>query len=269
MAEAVTREGDFVDSPAPVAAKSRRKHAGGRPKGARTKNIDPTIALQSPEVQKVIAKAVEAATADLVAKLAAARAQHGTEGGADDNDWSRRLALSIAELSDQGQNRRRVPPEVLEKRGQAFERMMALIMDFRAQDIMPEYELTRPVYLNEELVPPTYTDRDHVMRQTKIEWFDVPNEGMRPANPSAKAIFGEFMQWIGGPTTNVVRLTDKIGEQKPHTGLKVLHKDETATTSPVAIRRNAGVTKLGRRQAGDVIETQVLGSIAEPARQIA
>lgn len=252
-----------------AAAPARKKHAGGRPRGSKTTKVSAEVALRSPEVQAMIADAVTKATEDLVAKLAAKRAEQGTEDGGGDRTLARQIALAIGEVADQGTNRKRVPPQVLEARRQAREKMTGIILDYQAQDIMPEYELTRAVYLAEELVEPTYTDRDHVMRRTKIEWAGVPNEGMTPANEAARVIFGAFMESIGGATPNVTRQVEKIQTRESTGGLKVLHKPDVREASQVAVPRNSGVTRLGRRQAGDVIETNVLGTNAAPARQIA
>ncbi len=252
---------------------ARKKHAGGRPRGAKTTKVSAEVALRSPEVQELIreatAKAVAQATEDLMAQMAAKRVSEGTEDGGGDRSLMRSLALAIAEVSDQGTNRKRVPPAVLEARRIARERMTALIMDYAARGEMPEYELTRAVYLAEELVEPTYTDRDHIMRRTKIEWAGVPNEGMNPANEPARMIFGSFMESIGGATPNVMRQAEKIQSRESTGGLKVLHKPDVREAAQVAKPRGAGVTRLGRRQTGDVIETHVLGTQAAPARQIA
>jgi hypothetical protein len=225
---------------------------GGRPKGAKTKSVSPVVALQSPEVQKVIAEAVAKATAEQP----------------DDMSTMRKLALAIGEVADQGSNRKRISPEVMERRRLARDLMEELILNCRAQDIVPEYELSRAVYLSEELVPPTYTDRDHILRHTKIEWAGVPSEGMTPTNDAAKKIFTAFMDSIGGATPLVNRPIEKSADRSS-SGLKVLHRSDVNEAPQVAKPRNAGVTKLGRRQSGDVIETHVLGTNAEPARQIA
>ena len=258
-----------------VGTQAPAKNVGGRPKGSRTKNVSAEVALQSPEVQdlvaKTVAKAVERATQDLAEELAEARAKLGTVEGPSDMSTMRQLALAIAEINDQGANRKRVAPEIMEQRKGEFDRMNRLILEYLARDEMPTYELTRAVYLAEELVEPTYTDRDHVMRRTQIEWAGIPNEAMSPLNEPARAIHTAFMGWIGGPTPNVARAVDKFQarDQQSQSGLKVLHKPDVAQTPMVTRNRNAGVTRIGRRQAGDVVETNVLGTVAEPARQIA
>lgn len=256
--------------------KASVKNKGGRPRGAKTTNISAEVALRSPEVQQLIAdataKAVAAATEDLLAKLAAKREAAGTEPQTGDQALMRQLAMAIAEVSDPGNQRKRVSPEVMEARREGAARMESLVLDYAARGIVPEYELTRAVYLAEELVPATYTDRDHVQRRTRIEWPGIPNEGMVPHNEPAREIFGAFMQSIGGATKNVTRESPMLsgkGETGNQSGLKVLHKPEVREGSPVSKPRNSGVTKVGRRQAGDVIETAVLGTVAEPARQIA
>lgn len=265
-----------IQATAAPTRRAPRKNLGGRPKGAKTTKVSAEVALRSPEVQKLIAeataKAVAAATEDLLGKLAEARQAAGTAPQSGDQTLVRQLAMAIAEVSDPGNQRKRVSPEVMESRRLAHERMNTLILDFAARGEMPEYELTRAVYLAEELVAETYVDRDHVTRRTRIEWAGVPNEAMVPYNEPARQIHGEFMASIGGATKNVTRETSALdGRDMPsnHSGLKVLHKPEVRQGSPVGKPRNAGVTKVGRRQAGDVIETNVLGSVAEPARQIA
>lgn len=256
---------------AQVAAPAKKaKNKGGRPKGARTTKVNAEVALRSPEVQALIAEAVAMATADLTARLAAQREAHGTEPQSGDNALMRQLAMAIAEVSDPGNQRKRVSPEIMEARRAGVLRMESLVMDYAARGVVPEYELTRAVYLAEELVPATYTDRDHVQRRTRIEWPGIPNEGMLPYNEAAREIHGAFMQSIGGATKNVTRESpmlsgkDTTGSQS---GLKVMHKPEVQQGSPVGKPRNSGVTKVGRRQAGDVVETNVLGTVAEPARQ--
>jgi hypothetical protein len=77
------------------------------------------------------------------------------------------------------------------------------------------------------------------------------------------------MESIGGATPNVIRQAEKIQTRESTGGLKVLHKPDVREASQVSKPRNAGVTRLGRRQTGDVIETNVLGTQAAPARQIA
>jgi len=253
-----------------AAPAKKAKNKGGRPKGARTTKVNAEVALRSPEVQALISEAVAMATADLTARLAAQREQHGTVEQSGDQALMRQLAMAIAEVSDPGNQRKRVSPEIMEARREGVLRMETLVMDYAARGVVPEYELTRAVYLAEELVPATYVDRDHVQRRTRIEWPGIPNEGMLPYNEAAREIHGAFMQSIGGATKNVTRESpmlsgkDSTGGQS---GLKVMHKPEVKQGSPVGKPRNSGVTKVGRRQAGDVVETNVLGTVAEPARQ--
>jgi hypothetical protein len=260
----------MVEETQGAAPAKKAKNKGGRPKGARTTKVNAEVALRSPEVQALISEAVAMATADLTARLAAQREQHGTTEQPGDQSMMRQLAMAIAEVSDPGNQRKRVSPEIMEARREGALRMETLVLDYAARGIVPEYELTRAVYLAEELVPATYTDRDHVQRRTRIEWPGIPNEGMVPHNEAAREIHAAFLQSIGGATKNVTRESamlsgkDNTGNQS---GLKVMHKPEVKQGSPVGKPRNSGVTKVGRRQAGDVVETNVLGTVAEPARQ--
>src|SRR4051812_28573120 len=98
------------------AVAKKAKNKGGRPKGARTTKVNAEVALRSPEVQALMAEAVAIATADLTARLAANRAQHGTDDQPGDQAMMRQLAMAIAEVSDPGNQRKRVAPEIMESR---------------------------------------------------------------------------------------------------------------------------------------------------------
>src|SRR5690242_11419248 len=100
-----------------TAAPARKaKNKGGRPKGAKTTKVNAEVALRSPEVQALIAEAVAMATADLTARLAKAREDAGTAPQSGDQALMRQLAMAIAEVSDPGNQRKRVAPEVMEAR---------------------------------------------------------------------------------------------------------------------------------------------------------
>jgi hypothetical protein len=126
-----------------------------------------------------------------------------------------RMALSFAEISDQGSNRKRVAPEILAARESAKERMGVLIMEARARDAAspkspdrPRYRILAKCYLKERVIEPY---RQNSSRQTvpnEIYWLNAPNTAMRPVNKAAKEIFAEFMAWLGGgkETTNAFGL---------------------------------------------------------------
>lgn len=114
---------------------------------------------------------------------------------ADDatTDLFNRLALSIAEISDQGTQRKRVAPEVLAQRDAAWKRMAALIQDARANGLKPEYKAIAKLYLNERIIEPFVQDVNTKMPvAVTFTWTGEPNDGMRPVNDIAKAIYAEF-----------------------------------------------------------------------------
>lgn len=251
-----------------VPTKKRR----GRQPGFKVKKADassdPLAALKTQEGQDLIARIVAEATARLTSELSEKRAALGTQTQDGDMKVARALAVAIGEMNDQGSNQKKVPAEEMEKRREAREKMETLILDARANDDAPEYELTGAVYLDEVLVPATYIDNTHIRRRTKIAWPNVPNEHMAPANDVAKAISRAFMRSIGGAT--LVAQKESTGPLKVREGgLSILHKDAVEKSAPEVGRPRGNDLRVLRRQSeGEIIETNVLGSIAEPARQI-
>lgn len=171
------------------------KNKGGRPKTTET-----------PEFKAAVDTAVQAAMAKFAEQLASARQSAGTGGTpavTGDQEFTRLLALSIAELTDQGTDRKRVAPEILAKRADARERMGALIMKARAEGTKPEYRLINEVYLNERLLKPFIMGPDKRPVPQEIIWTGAPNEAMRPVNQVAKDIWEAFMESIGGSTESI------------------------------------------------------------------
>lgn len=253
-----------------IPAKKRR----GRKPGFKVKpkveamSVDPVAALQTQEGQDLIARIVAEATARITTELAEKRANLGTQSQDGDMKVARALAVAIGEMTDQGSNKKKVPAEEMEKRREARERMETLILDARANDDVPEYELTGAVYLDEVLVPATYIDNTHIRRRTKIAWPNVPNEHMAPANEVAKAISRAFMRSIGGATLVAQKETSTLKVRDG--GLSILHKESVEKSAPEVGRPRGGDLRVLRKQSeGEIIETNVLGSIADPARQIA
>ena len=120
-------------------------------------------------------------------------------------DLFQRLALSIAEISDQGTQRKRVAPEVLAQREAAWKRMVALIQEARASGQKPEYKAIAKLYLNERMIEPFVQDpATKLPVAVTFTWTGEPNDGMRPLNDIAKKIFAEFRASRGS-----VELTSK------------------------------------------------------------
>jgi hypothetical protein len=222
----------------------------------------------TPEFKSAVADAVSHATDDILARL---KAVAPDASGPDLVSFTRMLAMAIAEVSDPN-NKRRIAPEEAEKRRAGKERMDALIAKYQAEyeagndDALPSYELLREVFLEERLVKATYTGTDHIQRKTQIGWPHIPNEAMRPLNAAAQDIHGAFLQWIGGQPHKV---THSAGKAPRHQSLKVMHEPVGAETPHVGRPRGGDLRILGRETPGAVVETNVLGTAAAPARQLA
>lgn len=248
-----------------------KKRRGRKPKD-RTVQAAPDVlgALQSPEGQAAIAAIVARATEQYASELNVKRAEAGTSAQPGDMAIVRSLAVAINELN--GQGKKVVPAEVMESRRNARIRMEELILHARATEQTPEYELKMPVYLDEVLVPPIYRDSNKMQKRTRIEWPRVPNEAMIPANAVARDIFGAFMESISGATPNVMSGQRPVlpDEQRPD-GLRVLTQSQQHREAPHVgkPRGDAGLRVVGRHGEGEIIETNVLGSVAAPARQVA
>ena len=167
---------------------------GGRPK-----------LIETDEFKAAVQAEVQALLPKLAAEIAAARSAAGTkeEAGDPDKNWMRELAMAMAEISDQGTNRKRVAPEILAKRVAARDKMMKLLIETRAQKLKPDYRLVALVQLNDpktgpRLIQPFRLDKDKRPVPVEIIWYGVPNEAMKPLNEPAKAIYRAFMESIGG-----------------------------------------------------------------------
>lgn len=252
-------ESTTVDKPAKTANK------GGRP----PKKVDISSVLQRPDVVAVINQsvsvAVAAATAAIMQNLGTQRQESGTTSSAnEDKAWATKLATEIVSTANPG--KKMISPEVLEKRTIANARMETLLISARAEGRIPEYELIAAVYLEERLVFPFYQDSNNLQRKTRIEWPLAPNEAMVPMNEIARDIFNAYMESIGGRTTEGVR---PMTESRTAAGsLNVLHEGALRTVPQVG-RPRGELRLVGEGQVGAVVETNILGTVAAPARQLA
>jgi len=249
------------------AGKTKRKYTPRKPKteGA---IFDAATLLSTPQAQSVIAAAVAAAVAELAKKGADAEPSEGK----DDLSIVRSLAVAINELSDQGNKSKRVPAAELERRKAANEQMSDLIEAAKAQDMAPEYYVNRMTFLNEEMISPTFVGTDKVQRRTKIVWRGIPNEAMEPVEGSqiAVEIFAAFIESIGGRTPHAHRANYTLDGKTVKEGeLVVLHKGLRSREPHPVGRARGGVEHIGRHMPGEIVETNVLGTIHAPARQTA
>ncbi len=166
----------------------------------------PIVAVtDTPEFKAAIAEATKQALAmareELLAEMKTAVASAAPAEEQGSMSLMRQMALAIAEISDQGTNRKRVAPEILAARATATARMGELVIRAReSKDVKPEYRLISKVYIGEQLVDPFRKEAGPggKMVPQEIIWDGPPNEAMRPINDMAKAIYEQFLASIGG-----------------------------------------------------------------------
>lgn len=188
----------------------------------------PSVPLsESPEFRAAVAKALQDALPDFLAKLPASTAP---APAADLQSLFSQMALSIAQMNDQGTSRmpgQRVAPEVLEQRRLARERMTDILIEVRNElraaknsggkeafkaaraKFLPRYRLIAKCYLGETLYEPLVMDP--ATKQpvpVMISWTGEPNDAMQPVNDIAKRIHTEFRA-SRGATARVVDTSDR------------------------------------------------------------
>jgi hypothetical protein len=157
----------------------------------------------TPDFEAAVSAAVEAKFAEMMKSLAPEQRPSLPAGDGDTQTLFRQMALAIAEISDQGTNRKRVAPDVLAARAAAHERMVAAILEAKRAheehgEERPKYSLTGKTYLNERFLEPWVLDpATKKSRQREIRWSGVPNEAMRPLNAAAREIYTHFLASIG------------------------------------------------------------------------
>jgi hypothetical protein len=160
-------------------------------------------------VQTAVPQAAAEAVAAAMAQMRAAAPQSVPAAGtpADASATSslfREMALAIAEISDQGTDRKRVAPEVLEQRAQAQKRLDQLLEDARvraravttnaeSRKVLPWYRCVSMLYLNERKILPFVQDPGTKQAvPVEFSWTGEPNDAMRPINDVAKEVYREF-----------------------------------------------------------------------------
>src|SRR5260221_9010201 len=142
----------------------------GRPAGTPApKRVDPAPVAppadisDTPEFQMALAKATSEMHDRIVGEvrsiLAAERAAGVAKPISDQGElerFARAIAASTAEMADQGTNRKRVAPEILEARAQSHKRMHELLES--AQKLKgtarPLYRVRAKCYLGDRLIEP-------------------------------------------------------------------------------------------------------------------
>jgi hypothetical protein len=289
--------------PAPKAAKAK----AAAPKRAKYRARAPKLDMSDPKIQKQIDAAIQEKLAKLMVDVRTKQADRGALDSGDEAATTkllRGLAVAIGEVGDQGAKMKRVAPAELEARKEARDKMESLILDALVargkaeQDLniaeangdpiaieaaeeaikraSPLYELTRPVFLDEQLVEPTYVEPGtHIRKVQSIQWPGIPDDSYRPKNAVAKAIYAQFVRSNGGKTPEA-KVAYKHGYQAPDRrapGLTVVGQEGHPRGTPETGmegggRMREGLKVLRAQQPGSVTDVQVLGTNAAPARQI-
>lgn len=250
-----------------------RKKPGRKPRPAVTDTPEFKAA-----VAKVAADAVAAALSGLQGKFQAA----GGEATPGNTDWMQQLAITLAEIGNQGTGRKTVAPHILKQRADARDRMIELILAAKAERRPATYQLRNKVLLNNRLIEPFWIASDHTTKPTEIDWAGIPNDAMIPVNDTAKEIHRAFLDSIGTIDKEHQIPEDKLGVTPG--GLVVRNSAVTATVQkrtgttdqPTAEAPQVGAGEFGEdesltvhhtNQPGRYKEVNVLGTIQEPARQ--
>lgn len=222
----------------------------------------------TPEFKAAVAAAARAAIAEMQTELMAKVKEPQTRVSDDvlgGDGIFEKLAMAIAEISDQGTSRKRVAPEILQARAKAHERAVARLMLARERGEKPEYRLISKVYLNERLIEPYMPGPNKQPIPTEIIWLGMPSEAMRPMNESAKEIYAEFRGSIGS-TENIKGADNRPLWMTP--GGVVIKGDARAQRREVAAAP-AFDDDLGIKNQNDPTAPfiAVLGTVHPPARQ--
>jgi hypothetical protein len=190
-------------------------------------------------------------------------------GNSGAGDFTRQLALAIAEMSDKDAGRVRISPDEQTRRDQAARDLDALLVHYDAKGIVPEYKLSRKVQLDSAAGPfvidPMWIDpisKKHM--DTTIKWPGVPNDAMEPLNDPAEKAFALFKLAVGGIKTVKERLRITASGVVIVEGQEVGQKPQV-NAAPGSPR---GVQITGRTHAGEVKQTHILGTIAPAARSM-
>ncbi len=234
-----------------------------------------TDLTETPEFKNAVADAVNAQLKPVLDALAANGAQAPTSAAAPGSveEIFSKLALAIADISDQGTDRKRIDPRILAERAAQHNLMVDALIEAKNKygkndPERPRYRLVAKVFLNEQIIDP-YTVDPATKRPEPVEiyWSGVPNLAMRPVNAAAKKIYGHFMGSIGNETADQKKTAQWVSfggltiagsgpsrRQLPETAQDV----PTEYVFPESLSVATDPTKP---------EVNVLGTVAAPAKQ--
>jgi hypothetical protein len=241
---------------------------------------DVSALTATPEFQKLVAEAV--------AKTLAEMGPSPNTPGVDDatKAFFSQMAASIAEMSDQGTHRRRVPPEIMAKRKAAAEKCEKLIaharmMIHQAREEKneqkeklwtPEYRVIAKIYFGERIIDPYRRGPDKTVVPQEIYWTGAPNECLRPLNKVAEDIYDAYRESIGG-SEKLRSITGPHGgivaqDGRPYSitagGLVV--KGEISPKAVINAPQDFD-NSLSDNNDPNAAEVHVLGTVAAPAKR--
>lgn len=167
---------------------------------------------QTPDFQMALAAMTvdihDKVMADVKAMLASPAAVAATPAGSADSDiqrLARAIAMSNAELADQGTGRKRVSPEIVEGRRQSRDKMEKLLSDVDKlpTNERPRYKLRAKGYFGDQLVEPFQRLPGGRIVPTEVIFLSVPNLALVPLNASAKAIYDAYIGSISGGENSI------------------------------------------------------------------
>jgi len=226
---------------------------------------------ETPEFKAMLAEEVKKVLVGLKGEL-------GSDLSQENRRFAENLAMAFATLSEQGTGRKYVAPEILRARTEARELMKDLIMQARRNGQVPSYRVIAKTLLDDQVVEPFWVDSSHVAQHTEIDWPGVPNDAMQPINEVAKGIYQAFLDSIGSKAQSVSAsgavldvpdaMQDGFGTTRNGLvvrGGAVPRRNRPGEASPP--EHQEGLSLHHRNKPGRTVETRVLGSVAEPARQ--
>lgn len=228
-----------------------------------------TVTLTKGELNRLMAEAAKTAASEVATELLAnaARSDGAAKPAPDMEAFASmfdRMAMAIAEISDQGTARKRVAPEVLAQRARARERMIKLILKARDEGAEPEYRLVAKTYLSERFIEPWMPGPAKQPIPTEIVWKGEPNQAMRPLNEVARHIYAAFQESIG--TQEGLKGMDNRPFYMTPGGV-VVKGDPRPQRREIPDDLLADDLKLTNQKDPTAPFVHVLGTVASPARQ--
>lgn len=248
------------------------------------RNAPQTALVDTPEFKEAVAAAAQAAVAPLLERLASAGNGNGEKAspavaGEAEMALFRGIAMAMAEVADQGSDRKRVSPEILAKRETAMVDLMATLAEIRASGEMPVYQLKNKVQVilrdkGETIIEPLWLGNDKIHYPTEISSPDIPNLAMIPINDPARRVFSLFLESIG--SVEELHLQEPEGLAMTRAGtvvrgnaaLQVARQTGGDPSKWVGHDRPAqDFVEVRRNQPSQTKDVHVLGTIQPPARQ--